>query len=131
MRYFPGHVLMTELSYFLVERILHNSVNVMKQQREELGIREYPLFSHRELDEIAHIFQGYRYNKEIEWASPALGHPKRPSPTLEFYDAGHTLGSASTMLRSDHETLFYSGDVCFQDQTILRGLALETCRPMF
>ena len=139
MRYFPtAHVLMTELSYFLVERILHNSVNVMKRQREELGIREYPLFSHRELDEIAHIFQGYRYNKEIEWASPALGHPQRPSPTLEFYDAGHTLGSAGIMLRSDHETLFYSGDVCFQDQTILRGarfgdvqadvLILETTR---
>ena len=69
---------------------------------------------------------------------PALGHPKRPSPTLEFYDAGHTLGSAGTMLRPDHETLFYSGDVCFQDQTILRGarfgdvqadvLILETTR---
>ena len=30
MRYFPtAHVLMTELSYFLVERILHNSVNVL------------------------------------------------------------------------------------------------------
>ena len=139
MRYFPtAHVLMTELSYFLVERILHNSVNVMKRQREELGIREYPLFSHRELDEIAHIFQGYRYNKEIEWTSPALGRPQRHSPTLEFYDAGHTLGSAGIMLRSDRETLFYSGDVCFQDQTILRGarfgdmqanvLILETTR---
>ena len=30
----------------------------------------------QELDEIAHIFQGYRYNKEIEWASPALWPPK-------------------------------------------------------
>ena len=35
LRYFPqAHVLMTELSYFLVERVLHNSVNVMKRQRE-------------------------------------------------------------------------------------------------
>ena len=38
LRYFPkAHVLMTELSYFLVERVLHNSVNVMKRQRDELG----------------------------------------------------------------------------------------------
>ena len=30
LRHFPkAHVLMTELSYFLVERVLHNSVNVM------------------------------------------------------------------------------------------------------
>src|SRR6185295_17877208 len=40
LRYFPkAHVLMTQLSYFLVERVLHNSVNVMSRQREELGIK--------------------------------------------------------------------------------------------
>src|SRR5262249_41614795 len=34
LRYFPkAHVLMSELSYFLVERVLHNSVNVMTRQR--------------------------------------------------------------------------------------------------
>ena len=39
LRYFPqAHVLMSELSYFLVERVLHNSVNVMTRQRDELGI---------------------------------------------------------------------------------------------
>src|SRR5687767_9145862 len=39
-----AQVLMTELSYFLVERVLHNSVNVMMRQCTELGIKEYPLF---------------------------------------------------------------------------------------
>ena len=61
VRYFPhAHVLMSELSYFLVERVLHNSVNVMKRQRDELGIRDYPLFSHNEVEDIAHLFQGFR-----------------------------------------------------------------------
>src|SRR5436189_6436979 len=60
LRHFPrAEVLMTELSYFLVERVLHNSVNVMKRQRDELGIREYPLFTHGEVDEIAPLFQGF------------------------------------------------------------------------
>src|SRR5437870_10523439 len=32
VRHFPqAHVLMTELSYFFVERVLHNSVNVMSR----------------------------------------------------------------------------------------------------
>src|ERR1041385_6844685 len=36
VQHFPkAHVLMPELSYFLVERVLHNSVNVMLRQREE------------------------------------------------------------------------------------------------
>jgi len=47
------------------------------------------------------------------------------SPTLEFYDAGHTLGSAGIMVRGRKETLFYTGDVCFHDQTILRGARFE------
>src|SRR6266849_5924688 len=121
LRYFPeAHVLLTELSYFLVERVLHNSVNVMTRQRDEIGIKEYPLYTHAEVDEIAPVFQGFRYNREIEWAAHHKARAGLPSPTLEFYDAGHALGSAGVMVRSKKETLFYTGDVCFHDQTILR-----------
>ncbi len=126
MRYFPhAHVLMTELSYFLVERVLHNSVNVMKRQREELGLKGYPLYSHDEVDLIAPRFQGFRYNREVDWASFHKTRAGFLSPTVEFYDAGHTLGSAAIMVRGRRETLFYTGDVCFHDQTILRGARFE------
>jgi Cft2 family RNA processing exonuclease len=126
LRYFPqAHVLMTELSYFLVERVLHNSVNVMKRQREELGLTEYPLFSHDEVDEVAPRFQGFKYNREVDWASVRKARAGFLSPTLEFYDAGHTLGSAGIMVRGQKQTLFYTGDVCFHDQTILRGARFE------
>lgn len=126
LRYFPkAHALMTELSYFLVERVLHNSVNVMKRQRDELGIREYPLFTHDEVDEIAPLFQGFKYNREIDWAAFPKMRAGFLSPTLEFFDAGHALGSAGLMVRGKTETLFYTGDVCFHDQTILRGARFE------
>src|SRR6267154_6062644 len=126
LRYFPqAHVLMPELSYFLVERVLHNSVNVMKRQRDELGIREYPLFSHMEVDEIAPLFQGFRYNREVDWAAFPKNRAGFLSPTLEFYDAGHALGSAGIMVRGQKETLFYTGDVSFGDQTILKGARFE------
>ncbi len=126
LRYFPeAHVFMTELSYFLVERVLHNSVNVMKRQRDELGIREYPLFSHDEVDEMAPLFEGFKYNREIDWAAHYKNRSGFLSPTLEFYDAGHALGSAGLMVRGKNETLFYTGDVCFHDQTILRGARFE------
>jgi len=126
LRHFPkAHVLMTELSYFLIERVLHNSVNVMTRQRDELGIREYPLFSHDEVDEIAALFQGFRYHREIEWAAYHKTRAGFASPTLEFYDAGHALGSAGIRVRGQKETLFYTGDVCFRDQTILRGARFD------
>lgn len=126
IRHFPeAHVLMTELSYFIVERVLHNSVNVMLKQREELGIREYPLFTHREVDEIAAMFQGFRYNREIEWAASHKLRKGAVSPTLEFFDAGHALGSAGMMVRGRKQTVFYTGDVSFRDQTILKGARFE------
>ena len=126
VRHFPrAHVLLTELSYFLVERVLHNSVNVMKRQRDEMGIKEYPLYSHDEVDDIAPLFQGFKYNREIEWSAHHKARAGLPSPTLEFYDAGHALGSAGIMVRGKKQTLFYTGDVSFRDQTILKGARFE------
>ena len=126
LRYFPkAHVLMTDLSYFLVERVLHNSVNVMARQKEELGIKDYPFYRHDEVDDIAPRFQGFAYNREIEWAAFHKTRSGAWSPTLEFYDAGHALGSAGIMVRGKKSTFFYTGDVCFHDQTILKGARFE------
>jgi Cft2 family RNA processing exonuclease len=126
LRHFPkAHVLMSELSYFLIERVLHNSVNVMTRQRDEAGIKDYPLFSHDEVDDIASVFQGFKYNREVEWAAFHKTRAGLPSPTLEFYDAGHALGSAGIMVRGQKETVFYTGDVSFGDQTILKGARFE------
>lgn len=122
LRYFPkAHVMMSELSYFIIERVLHNSVNVMTRQRDEAGIQDYPLYSHDEVDDIAARFQGFKYNREVEWAAFHKTRAGLPSPTLEFYDAGHALGSAGIMVRGEKQTVFYTGDVCFHDQTILKS----------
>lgn len=126
LRYFPrAHVMMSELSYFLIERVLHNSVNVMTRQRDEAGIQDYPLYSHDEVDDIAARFQGFKYNREVEWAAFHKTRAGMRSPTLEFYDAGHALGSAGMMVRGEKETVFFTGDVSFRDQTILKGARFE------
>lgn len=126
IRHFPkAHVFMTDLSYFIVERVLHNSVNVMTRQRDEIGIKEYPLFTHDEVDDIEPFFQAFKCNREIEWADFKKSRAGIPSPTLEFYDAGHALGAAGIMVRGQHQTLFYTGDVCFHDQTILKAACFE------
>jgi Cft2 family RNA processing exonuclease len=113
------------LSYLIVERVLHNSVNVMTRQRDELGIRDYPLYTHDEVDDIAAFFQGFKYNREVEWGAYHKSRAGLPSPTLEFFDAGHTLGSAGILIRGKKETMFYTGDVCFHDQTILKSARFE------
>ncbi|HWD20193.1 MAG TPA: MBL fold metallo-hydrolase [Verrucomicrobiae bacterium] len=119
-RFQKAHVLMTELSFFLTGRILHNSVNVMTRQRDEFGINEYPLYTHDEVDMHAPRFRPFKYNREIEWAGFDKTRAGQYSPTVEFFDAGHALGSAGMLVKGKSESLFFTGDVCFHDQTLLQ-----------
>ncbi len=126
LRRFPeARVWMTELSYFLIERVLHNSVNVMTRQREELGLAEYPLYTHREVDDFAARFEGYRYGRELVLRGGARRRGGAADLGVEFRDAGHTLGSAGIRVCGRQETLFYTGDVCFTDQTLMCGARLD------
>jgi Cft2 family RNA processing exonuclease len=127
-RFQKAHVLMTELSYFLVGRILHNSVNVMTRQREELGIKDYPLYTHDEVDAQAPRFRPFKYNREVDWAGFQKTRAGQASPTLEFFDAGHALGAAGLLVRSASESLFFTGDVCFHDQTLLQSARFQNIK---
>src|SRR5262249_52352109 len=63
-----------------------------------------------------------------DWAAFHKARAGFQSPTLEFHDAGHALGSAGITVRGAKETLFYTGDVCFHDQTILKNARFEEVR---
>ncbi len=139
LRYFPrARALMTEPSSFLIERVLHNSVNVMKKQKIEQGINEYPLYSHADVDALSYLFQGFKYGKVEPWGTVTPENAGSCSPTVSFHHAGHVLGSAGLRVAHEKESLFYTSDVCFHDQTLspkadFRGveseiLILETTR---
>ena len=119
LRHFPrARALMTEPSYFLIERVLHNSVNVMKRQRAEKGILDYPLFHHGEVDELSYLFQGFKYGKVEPWGVLSPKTSGSSSPTVSFHHAGHVLGLAGLRVAHEKESLFYTGDVCFHNQTL-------------
>lgn len=105
-------VYMTEATGELSSAMLHNSVNVMTRQREEQGVMEYPLFTHTELDEIRAQWSYHPTRKPF-----ALG---RSGVACTLFDAGHIMGSAGALLREGDRSLFYTGDVNFEAQTISR-----------
>ncbi|MFL6538703.1 MAG: MBL fold metallo-hydrolase, partial [Chthoniobacterales bacterium] len=64
MRRFPNaRVYMTETSGAIGSALLHNSVNVMTRQREELGHTLYPLFTHRETERASDHWNFCRYRQ--------------------------------------------------------------------
>ena len=122
MRRFPrAHVFMTEATAEVGNVLLHNSVNVMTRQREEIGEMSYPLFTHRETDKASERWQWCPLRQRISIAGERASQREKDALTFEFFEAGHVLGSAGILVRAEGQTVFYSGDVNFDDQTIMQA----------
>ena len=103
-------VIMTQPSRMLIERMLHNSANVMERQRAEDHIPEYPLFTHEEIDRCARRFTPLPYGHAKKF------HGARDEIEIIFHQAGHVAGAAGVELHHKHRKLFFTGDVQFEAQ---------------
>ena len=125
MRRFPSaRVFMTEATAEVGSVLLHNSVNVMTRQREEIGEASYPLFTHRETDRASERWRWCPVRQRISIAGERAPQRERNALMFEFFDAGHVLGSTGILLRAEGKTVFYTGDVNFDDQTIMEAAIL-------
>jgi Cft2 family RNA processing exonuclease len=115
-----ARVLMTYPTVKLSDIMLHNSVNVMSRQRDELALRSYPLFTHRETDQAAELWQSVGLRQYWTLAGERVPKPV-DGPTFEMYDSGHILGSTGILFRAEGRKIFYTGDVNFLDQTLMRS----------
>lgn len=98
----------------LATAMLHNSVNVMQSKRIEHGIAEYPLFEHRELDEIEDSFETRAIERPFDLDPEGVFRGT-------FHDAGHILGSVGVTIECEGKTVFYTGDVNFEHSTLQKG----------
>jgi predicted metal-dependent RNase len=98
----------------LATAMLHNSVNVMQAKRIEHGIAEYPLFEHRELDEIEEAFETRNIERPFDLDDAG-------TIRATFHDAGHILGSVGVTIQAEGKKIFYTGDVNFEHSTLHKG----------
>jgi Cft2 family RNA processing exonuclease len=119
-----ARIFMTEATAEIGSALLHNSVNVMTRQREELGVVMYPLYTHRETDRATDRWRSCPMRQPFTLdGERARLREDEAGITAEFVDAGHVLGAAGVILRAESRTIFYTGDVNFDDQTITKGAA--------
>jgi len=97
--------------------LLHNSVNVMQAKRIELGITEYPLFNHDDID---------RYSETLEMRGIERPFDLDDQGTMRatFHDAGHILGSVAVTIQAEGKRILYTGDVNFEDATVQKAALL-------
>lgn len=121
MRKFPNTpVVMTLPSHMLIERMLHNSVNVMVREREEKGTPDYPLFTHDEIDRLAPRLYPHGFNNPKKFSGA--------KDDIEFtlHPAGHIPGACGIEIVHKHRRIFFTGDVLFGVQRILAGAKFPT-----
>jgi len=109
-----ARVFLTPETAELASAMLHNSVNVMQSKRAEHGIVDYPLFNHRELDDITAIFEARGCERPFD-----LDHEGAIRAT--FHDAGHILGSVGVTIKTAGKRVMYTGDVNFEHSTLQKG----------
>ena len=114
-----AQVFMTQPTARIADIMLHNSVNVMTRQREELNSPGYPLFTHRAVEQSRERWQDCQlrtaYSFDGERQDRADGN------FFEFYPAGHILGAAGVLVQLEGRRIFYTGDVHFENQALIRG----------
>src|SRR5436190_11390932 len=114
MRRHPAaQVFMSEMTAEIADAMLHNSCNVMTFQRDQEGIREYPLFTHREVDAMERRWLKIGTGKRFEAGNNGARG--------EFFEAGHLPGSVGVKFDLGGLNVFYTGDVHFEDQTLQLG----------
>ncbi|HVF72452.1 MAG TPA: MBL fold metallo-hydrolase [Chthoniobacterales bacterium] len=116
-----ARIFMTEATAEIGSALLHNSVNVMTRQREELGLVMYPLFTHRQTDRATDQWRSCPFRQPFTLGGERARRENEEGITVEFVEAGHVLGAAGVILRAEGRTIFYTGDVNFDDQTITAG----------
>lgn len=102
----------------LAPRMLRNSINVMKRQREAYGMTEYPLYVHRDVDHVKRMLLTLPYKcSEIFY---------KGDETLEIilHPAGHVVGACAIEIIHNQRRIVFSGDVLFEAQRTLPGAHL-------
>ncbi|MBV9127881.1 MAG: MBL fold metallo-hydrolase [Verrucomicrobia bacterium] len=114
-------VFMTAPTARLGATLLHNSVNVMSKQ-ENAGASSL-LFTHRETDALTPRWRECALRQPFAWDGERLarGGEEHAATSFEWFDAGHILGSAGVLIRDGGRRIFYTGDVNFHDQTVVRA----------
>jgi Cft2 family RNA processing exonuclease len=102
----------------LAPRMLRNSINVMKRQREEHGIAELPLFLHRDVAQFTKQLTTQRFERGEIYTKG------KDQIEVILHPAGHVAGAAAIELIHQERRFVFSGDVLFDSQRSLPGAHL-------
>ncbi|MDP1578866.1 MAG: MBL fold metallo-hydrolase [Candidatus Didemnitutus sp.] len=106
-------VVLSVPSRMLIDRMLHNSANVMVRERAEKNVMDYPLFTHEEIDRVMARVHAHPFGIPKKFTG------KHDEIEFTLHPAGHVAGAAGVEIVHKHRRIFFTGDVLFETQRIL------------
>jgi Cft2 family RNA processing exonuclease len=106
-------IISTPQTRAIAELTLHNSVSILREQLNEND--EIKIYSHEEIDLLIQSIEYRSFEEEFE----IKGYDGTITIKVSFHDAGHILGSASILIDTGSEKLFYTGDIKLSSQSLI------------
>ena len=103
----------------VAELTLHNAISILKRQVDE---KEFEIYSREEVDLLIKSIDYKPYNAKFIISSLN----SKSEIEAVFFDAGHIIGSAGIMLKSEGRKIFFTGDINLSSQTLLPGANLPS-----
>jgi cleavage and polyadenylation specificity factor subunit 3 len=108
-------IITTPQTRALAELTLHNSLSILKAQVKD----NFEIYTHDEIDLLIKMIDYKSYNELFD----ITGYKNNEKLKVEFYDAGHILGSAGILIQSE-KNIFYTGDINLKNQPLIKGADL-------
>ncbi|MDR1890900.1 MAG: hypothetical protein LBQ23_01810 [Puniceicoccales bacterium] len=93
-----ARILPTQASHILLPRILNNCVIVMKLQRDELGRKEYPLYTSADIESLE------RHILLMQFGKSRVLRKDNDEITTTFFEAGHVVGAGSILVEYNQDS---------------------------
>lgn len=110
-----ARLLMTPASRDILPVMLRNSYSVMLRQRDELQVKDYPLFTKGDIEAVVSDIFPMHFGQTREFIK---GQDRL---RVTFYPAGHVMGAACVLIEHRGRTIFFTGDILFRQQMTLNG----------
>lgn len=113
---FVGKIYSTPPTKDFAEILLLDSEHILRKEAEEKG--KEPLYGVNDVLDVMNLWETVPYHERIKINTHSCG--TAPGCEVEFYDAGHVLGSSSIVIRADGKQVVFSGDLGNIDTPFLK-----------
>ena len=105
-------IITTPQTRAVAELTFNNAISILKRQVDE---NEFEIYTRDEVNLLIKSINYKSYNEKFTLNS----FSSTSQAEVEFFDAGHIIGSAGILIRYKNKKIFFTGDIKLSSQTLL------------